>query len=153
MREWLTAQGKMTEHVEFVQISNYVGLMLDEALRLNVEKILIGGFAGKLVKLAADIMNTHSHVADGRMETICTFAALAGAERPVIEKLYECRTVTEAGQILKDYGLEGIWNPISDKAAEKCRMRMGGKGEVAVVLLNESGRLLGKSRNTEAITG
>ena len=55
--------------------------------------------------------------------------------------------------ILKDYGLEGIWNPISDKAAEKCRMRMGGKGEVAVVLLNESGRLLGKSRNTEAITG
>ena len=153
MREWLTARGKMTEHVEFVQVSNYVGLMLDEALRLNVEKILIGGFAGKLVKLAADIMNTHSHVADGRMETICTFAALAGAGRPVIEKLYECRTVTEAGQVLKDYGLEGIWDPISDKAAEKCRMRMGGKGNVAVVLLNESGRLLGKSRNTEAITG
>ena len=153
MREWLTAQKKTLARVEFVQISNYVGLMLDEAVRLNVKKILIGGFAGKLVKLAADIMNTHSHVADGRMETICTFAALAGAERAMIERLYACRTVTEAEQLLKDYGLEQIWNPISDRAAEKCRLRMGGDGDVAVVLLDESGRLLGKSRNTEAITG
>ena len=41
-------------------------------------------------------MNPHSHVADGRMETICTFAALAGAEQAMIEQLYACRTVTEA---------------------------------------------------------
>ncbi len=153
MREWLTAQKKTRTGVEFVQISNYVGVMLDEAVRLNVKKILIGGFAGKLVKLAADIMNTHSHVADGRMETICTFAALAGAEQSMIEQLYACRTVTEAERLLKDYGLEKIWNSISDRAAEKCRLRMGRNGDVAVVLLDESGRILGKSRNMEAITG
>ncbi len=153
MREWLTVQKKDLTRAEFVQISNYVGLMLDEASRLQVKKILIGGFAGKLVKLAADIMNTHSHVADGRMETICTFAALAGAGREVIEMLYECRTVTAAVKILKDHGLENIWGLISEKAAEKCRFRMGGDGDVAVVLLDESGRLLGKSRNTEAVTG
>ena len=46
--------------------------------------ILLAGFAGKLVKVAADIMNTHSHVADGRRETVCTFAALNGADKTVI---------------------------------------------------------------------
>lgn len=153
MREWLIQQKKDMSRMEFVQISNYAGLMLDEASRLNVKKILIGGFAGKLVKLAADIMNTHSHVADGRMETICTFAALAGAGQQVIRQLYECRTVTEAVQILKNYSMEYIWDAIGDRAAEKCRLRMGGTGDVAVVFLDESGGLLGKSRNTEAITG
>ncbi len=153
MREWLTTQKKDLSRVEFVQMSNYAGLMLDEAVRLNIKKILIGGFAGKLVKLAADIMNTHSHVADGRMETICTFAALEGAESSLIRKLYECKTVGEAEKILKDHGLETIWYPISDKAAEKCRLRMGGDGDAAVVLLDAKGRLLGKSQNTEAITG
>lgn len=153
IREWLASQKKDMSRVEFVQISNYAGLMLDEAVRLNVKKILIGGFAGKLVKLAADIMNTHSHVADGRMETICTFAALEGAKASVIRKLYECRTVSEAEKVLKAHELEGIWYPISDKAAEKCRLRMGGDGDVAVVLLDAKGRLLGNSQNTEAITG
>lgn len=153
MREWLTRQKKELSRMEFVQMSNYAGLMLDEAARLKVKKILIGGFAGKLVKLAADIMNTHSHVADGRMETICTFAALAGAEQQLIRQLYECRTVTEAVQILRNHGMEYIWDAISDRAAEKCRLRMGGTGDAAVVFLDESGGLLGKSRNTEAITG
>ena len=76
---------------------DFIGFMLDEALNLGVEGIVVAGFAGKLVKLAADIMNTHSHVADGRMETICTFAALAGAERAMIERLYACRTVNGGG--------------------------------------------------------
>jgi cobalt-precorrin-5B (C1)-methyltransferase len=153
MREWLSGQNKPLERVAFVQMSNYVGLMLDEAVRLNIKKILIGGFAGKLVKLAADIMNTHSHIADGRMEILCTFAAMAGADAQTVKTLYDCRTVTEAEAVLKNHGLEGIWQPISDRAADKCCLRMGKNHEAAVVLLDESGKLLAKSQNTEALTG
>lgn len=148
---WLEAEGRDISKTRFVLVSNYVGLMLDEAVNLGVKKILIGGFAGKLVKLAADIMNTHSHVADGRMETICTFAALAGAGRKVIERLYGCRTVRAAIDILEEEQLSDIWQTISEKAAEKCRLRTGESVEVAVVLMDEAGNILGKSRNTEAV--
>lgn len=152
VRQWLERGGKDVSKSRYVLVSNYMGLMLDEAVNLGVKKILIGGFAGKLVKLAADIMNTHSHIADGRMETLCTFAALAGAERRVVQRIYECRTVSAAIDILEEEQLSGIWDQISEKAVEKCRMRTGGSIDIGVVLMDEKGSLLGKSQNTEAVT-
>ncbi len=77
------------EHICCVQISNYIGFMLDEAERRGFERILLAGFAGKLVKVAADIMNTHSHLADGRREVLCTYAALAGAKRRLYKNFRE----------------------------------------------------------------
>lgn len=62
-----------------LQVSNYIGFMIEEAVERGFTDILIGGFVGKLVKVASGTMNTHSHVADGRIETICTHAALHGA--------------------------------------------------------------------------
>ena len=150
--EWLERSGRDRSKTRYVLVSNYIGLMLDEATALGVKKILIGGFAGKLVKLAADIMNTHSHVADGRMETLCTFAALAGGGQKVVEKIYACRTVRAAIEVLEEAQLSEIWDAISEKAAEKCRQRTGGSVEIGIVLMDEKGNVLGKSRNTEAVT-
>ena len=133
--------------MDFVQISNYVGYMLDEACRMEAETILIAGFAGKLVKVAADIMNTHSHVADGRRETVCTFAALNGAQRPLIEKLYQCRTIQKNIEVIKEAGLECIWDQIAETAAHKCRLRTGGDIKIGVMLLDKDGETIGSSEN------
>ncbi len=151
MRAWLLANGHNIEETEFVQVSNYMGLMLDEAESLGVKKILIGGFAGKLVKVAADIMNTHSHIADGRMETLCTFAALNGAKIGVIRKIYDSLTVSEAMETIKTAGLMQIWDDIASKAAQKCVMRTHGQIEVGVVLLDKKGLCIGKSRELHRI--
>ena len=78
--------------------------MIEEAVERGFTDILIGGFVGKLVKVASGTMNTHSHVADGRIETICTHAALHGAPLLVIQKLYSCllkKTMDTAG--ITDY--------------------------------------------------
>ena len=153
VRKYLMTCGKDLNKTAFVLVSNYIGIMLDEAKKLGVKKILLAGTGGKLVKVAADIMNTHSHVADGRMETICTFAAMAGADAAVIRKLYASRTVVEANGILRSENLMGIWQAISDKAAEKCQLRTQHCVETAVLLLDEKGCLLGKSKNMEAVSG
>lgn len=53
-----------------VKCSNYIGESLDMAVQENIEEVLLVGHGGKLIKLAAGVMNTHSSVADGRMETL-----------------------------------------------------------------------------------
>lgn len=137
--------------LSFVQISNYVGYMLDEAWRMGAETILIAGFAGKLVKVAADIMNTHSHVADGRRETVCTFAALNGGNRELIERLYECKTIQKNIEVIKEAALECIWPQIAETAADKCRLRTGGEINIAVMLLDKDGEIIGAGRNIDAV--
>lgn len=134
-----------------VLVSNYIGFMLDEAAKLHVKKIVVAGFAGKLVKLAADIMNTHSHVADGRRETLCTYAALAGASTEIIREIYQCRTVTAAMEVIEKSGYINIWTDIASEAARKCSLRVHGEIQVAVVLFDKGKRILGCSDNTAQI--
>lgn len=81
--------------------------MIEEAVERGFTDILIGGFVGKLVKVASGTMNTHSHVADGRIETICTHAALHGAPTSVIKKIYDCLTTKAAMKIVEEEGLDG----------------------------------------------
>ena len=76
-------------------MSNYVGFMLEQAAELGYKKIVLAGAVGKLMKLAAGIMNTHSHIADGRNEIICTHAALLGATKDIIQELLPCHVVND----------------------------------------------------------
>ena len=132
-----------------VQMSNYVGYMLDEALRMGAECILIAGFAGKMVKLAADIMNTHSHVADGRRETICTYAALNGASPEIIRTLFESKTARHTTELLKQYHMSWIWSQIAQAGSEKCRLRVQGQIPVEMIIFDEHQDILGVSDHVE----
>ena len=65
--------------VPVVKCSNFIGDALDLAGNRGFSQVLLVGHAGKLVKLAAGVMNTHSRYADGRAEVFCAHAAVCGA--------------------------------------------------------------------------
>ena len=79
-----------------VKCSNYIGKALDMAVDAGIEKILLVGHAGKLIKLAAGVMNTHSKAADGRMECLAAYGAACGASREMAGQILDCVTVDEA---------------------------------------------------------
>ena len=53
-----------------VKYSNFLGEAIDAAVEFGAKGILLVGHIGKLVKLAAGIMNTHSRNADARMDIL-----------------------------------------------------------------------------------
>ncbi|MCI5596548.1 MAG: cobalt-precorrin-5B (C(1))-methyltransferase CbiD [Lachnospiraceae bacterium] len=134
-----------------LQVSNYIGDMLDEACEMGFTHILIGGFVGKLVKVAGGTMNTHSHISDGRMETICTHAALAGADKETLLRILNCVTTRKAEEILEEKNLTGIWKPMADRAADFCMKRTGNQCEVAMVFLDSSHKIMAESDNTKEV--
>lgn len=85
--------------------SNYIGDTIDLAVHLNAVSLTIVGNCGKLCKLAAGIMNTHSRVADGRFEVFAANAALSGAPENCIYELKQAITTDEMLLILTKYGL------------------------------------------------
>lgn len=68
----------------------------------GAEAMLLVGHIGKLVKLGAGIMNTHSKAADGRMEVLAACAIRAGAEADTARKILDCVTTEAALDILKN---------------------------------------------------
>ena len=134
-----------------LQVSNYIGYMIEQAVDLGFTDILIGGFVGKLVKVAGGTMNTHSHVSDGRMEVLCTHAALHGAPVEVIRRIYGCLTTKAALSVIKEENLSGIWPDIAQKASEYCEKTGRGQARVGILLLDTDNSILAKSNNADLI--
>lgn len=101
-----------------VKCSNFIGEAIDSALEYGFENILIIGHIGKLVKLGAGIMNTHSAQADGRMDVLVTCGVLAGADSEALRNIPECATVDAALDILKEHGFMEKTLDILAKRAE-----------------------------------
>lgn len=101
-----------------IKCSNYVGETIDMAVDMGVKGILFVAHIGKFVKLASGIMNTHSHSADARMETIASNAIRAGAPLACAKKILEGTTTDEALDILSEYGFwKRLWKrfcPVSN---------------------------------------
>ncbi len=57
---------------------------------------------GKFVKVAAGIMNTHSHNADARMEVLASNALRAGADGDTARAVLNCNTTDEALDVLHE---------------------------------------------------
>ena len=88
-----------------IKCSNYVGETIDMAIDMGVKGILFVAHIGKFVKVAAGIMNTHSHCADGRMEVLSASAIRAGGTLECAREILEAGTTDEALAVIDRYGI------------------------------------------------
>ncbi len=132
-----------------VQIGNEVGFMLDSAVELGVKRVLLGGHPGKLAKVAAGCMQTHSKYGDARREAIITQLALMRAPLSLIEAVYGCATTDAAVAHIRAAGYGEVWNRMAAAARRSCRLRVRRELEVAVVFVDGQGRVLGQCREDE----
>ncbi|KMZ55473.1 cobalt-precorrin-5B (C(1))-methyltransferase CbiD [Dorea sp. D27] len=135
-----------------VKCSNYIGETIDDAVRIGMKGLLFVGHIGKLVKLAAGVMNTHSRQADCRMEVFAAHAALAGADRDTVQKLMECVTTAEAVDILKCGGLLGpVMQTVMDRIDYHIRQRAGKMLAVGAVVFSMEVGILGSTPSASKI--
>ena len=97
----------LREHMDLpyeknIKCSNYVGETIDMAVDMGVKGILFISHIGKFVKVAAGIMNTHSHSADARMEVLCSNAIRAGGDLACARSILQCNTTDEALRVLDE---------------------------------------------------
>ena len=136
-----------------VKCSNYVGEVIDDAVRLQMKGILLVGHIGKFIKLAAGIMNTHSRQADGRMEILAAHAAMAGGSRELISQLMECITTTAALELLEKEGiLKEVMSTVMIKIEEHLKHRAGDGLEIGAVMFSKEMGILGKTSEADRLT-
>ena len=135
-----------------VTCSNFVGELLDYAVFLGFETLLLIGHSGKLVKLAQGVMNTHSKYADCRTELFALEAMFHGASIEVGQEIYHCLATDEVTKILKR---EQIFEPVMDKVTEKIdfymQHRVHGKIKTAAFMFSNVYGILGKTKAADEL--
>lgn len=133
-----------------VKISNYIGETLDYIRYKGFKHVLLVGHFGKLIKLAAGIMNTHSSYADARLEILAAHAAMYGLEKEKIIEIMNSTTTEEALDVLKKESIYGdVMHSILDKILYHVNMRLRKEVDFNVIIFNTSGAHVLKSESAD----
>lgn len=138
--------------IPVVRCSNFVGDALDMASVLGFGQVLLAGHAGKLIKLAGGIMNTHSAQADCRREIICAHAAVCGAGPDLCGAIMEAATTNECFDLLERAGLlESVCKRLMEAVDLHLEKRVRGAFLAGALIFAGGERLIGMTKNAALI--
>lgn len=140
------------DEARVIKCSNFIGEALDLAAQMGFRNLLLIGHIGKLIKVAGGIMNTHSHVADGRLEILTAHGALCGGDTGTAAKLMECTTTDQAVEILRQAGLaEKTMASVMERMSLHLSARAGEKMQVEAVMFSNRFGVLGKTKGADQL--
>jgi hypothetical protein len=134
------------------KFSNFLGETLDILSGLEIREVLLVAHVGKLSKVAAGIMNTHSKYADGRNEIFCAHAAVCGAGMEVCRDLMNGATTDACIEILDEAGIRGpVIESILWAVQQKLEHRIRGNFRIGAVMFSNVYGQLGMTDDAKAI--
>ena len=137
-----------------IKCSNFIGQTLSDAISLGFRRVLLIGHIGKLVKLGAGIMNTHSAQGDARMEILVSCALARGASLEALRAVAACITTEAALEELRRFGLlEETMKELGERIGQQLDRRFGRFLELGVLVFSgqkEAGAILCRCGRVEA---
>ena len=136
-----------------VKCSNFIGDTLDLAVQEKLRQVLLVGHGGKLIKLAAGVMNTHSSAADGRMEVLGAWGGALGASSERICRILEAVTVEQALFVLDETPglLEAVMARVMERVEFHLKKRAGERLQAECIIFTNERGILGMTSGAEAL--
>ena len=143
-----------------VQTSNFIGDSIDMCVKLGFKGALLIGHIGKLVKIAGNMMNTHSKYGDCRMEILGSAAAAFGVRPETAEYILGCAACDEAVRVLREEGIDRdtldlvssrIEHNLDSRAFKACEE--GQEFETGAIMFSKEYGLLGETGKAQELLG
>ena len=129
-----------------VLVSNFIGDSIDLCRELGLRKILLVGHIGKLVKLAGNLMNTHSKYGDCRMELLAAHAGACGLPPEKIGEILQCAACDEALRILNEnHCCEATMSRLMGKIEENLIHRAGEDSVIGAIVFSNVHGIVGET--------
>lgn len=138
--------------VPVLKFSNFLGETLDMVAGTKVKEVLLVSHVGKLSKVAAGIMQTHSKYADGRNEIFAAHTAVCGGGQRLCQSLMEAATTDACIELLDEAELrEPVITSILAAVQKKLEHRTGGRYRIGALMFSNVYGLLGMTREGEEL--
>ncbi len=135
-----------------VQVSNFIGDSLDICRDLGFRGALLVGHVGKLVKIAGNMLNTHSKYGDCRVELLGAHAGAAGLAPEALGRVLDCVSCDEALRIIRE---GGFWDEtlrrVTERVAHNLAHRAGEGLETGAILFSNVYGVLSETENARAL--
>ena len=141
-----------------VQTSNFIGDSIDMCVQLGFKGALLIGHIGKLVKIAGNMLNTHSKYGDCRMEILGSAAAVYGVKPETARYILGCAACDEAVRVMREEGIDEealqlvsdrIEHNLDNRAFKACAI--GQSFEVGAIMFSKEYGKLGETAKAQEL--
>lgn len=140
---------KLLPHVNevaFIQVGDYVGIGIKQAMRHGIPVVHIAGMMGKLSKMADGRMMTHASASEVNMDLLARLAEARGASVDTVTAIRGANTARHVLEICAEAGLPDITQSVCEAALAKCSGFSKGRVAFDVALFDFGGTLLARAR-------
>ncbi len=134
------------EGYQIIQMSNFVGFMLDESIKRGFKSIIIGGHPGKLLKLIRGDFYTHSSSSKPANDVLIGILKKEKLGFPLINMLNKSPTIEGMVEILREHNLLHLFNRISDDVQSAAVQYVSSKARIGVILFDMKKNVIGYSK-------
>jgi cobalt-precorrin-5B (C1)-methyltransferase len=124
------------EEVCFVEVGDFTGYALKQAVRNGLARVFFVGMVGKLTKLAAGVMMTHWTRSKVNNDLLADVTAQAGGAPELLRKVRNANTARHAYELWRASKLEEAPYLLCALAAENLREYAGGELEAHVIMVD-----------------
>jgi cobalt-precorrin-5B (C1)-methyltransferase len=124
------------EEVCFVEVGDFTGYALKQAVRNGLARVFFVGMVGKLTKLAAGVMMTHWTRSKVNNDLLADVTAQAGGAPELLRKVRNANTARHAYELWRAAKLEEAPHLLCALAAENLREFAGGELEADVIMVD-----------------
>jgi cobalt-precorrin-5B (C1)-methyltransferase len=124
--------------------SNFIGYMLEQAVRNNFTQLVLIGHIGKLVKIAGGIFYTHSRIADARNEILAAHYFNYSKDPEGFGKIMGANTMEEVVEFIHN---PGFWKYLAMQIKHKAEQYVYKELEIEVILFSQKAGKLASSDN------
>ncbi len=131
---------------QVIQMSNFIGFMLDEALKRGFKSVIIGGHPGKLAKLIRGDFYTHSSSSEPANDVLIDIFRKEQVNSETIYELGDSPTVEGMVEIMRKHNQLHIFNRIADDIQASAYCYVSSNAEIGIVLFDMKKNIVGESK-------
>ena len=124
------------EEVCFIEVGDFTGQAIKQALKNGLERGFLVGMAGKLAKLAAGVMMTHWTRSKVDNEVLVGITREAGGSPDLIKEVKEANTARHAYELWSAANLEHAPHLLCERVAKNLREYAEGKLEIHAIMVD-----------------
>ncbi len=124
------------EEVCFVEVGDFTGYALKQAVKNGLSRVFFVGMVGKLTKLAAGVMMTHWTRSKVDNDLLASITAEAGGSLELIEEVRGANSARHAYELWRSANLEKAPHLLCTLAAENLEEYVEGKLEAHVIMVD-----------------
>ncbi len=131
----------------FIQVGDYVGIGIKQAIRQQIDTVHIVGMMGKLSKMADGRMMTHASASEVNMELLARLAGEMGASPATTAEILAANTARHVLEICTAAGLGDITLVVCREVVRRCYAFSKNKLAFDVTLVDFGGEILARADN------